>query len=108
MTFRFTIRDVLWLMVVVGMACALVLTMRKNNALRDERKALRDKLESVEWLVEQRDEEYDAFTSELEKITGKRFRGMTLWSDPSGDPQRSYKIIYDENQEPTQSATETP
>jgi hypothetical protein len=35
--FRFTIRDVLWLMVVAGMGCALWLQLGEAHRLRDER-----------------------------------------------------------------------
>jgi hypothetical protein len=35
--FRFTIRDVLWLMVVVGMGCAFWIQLSQANRLRDER-----------------------------------------------------------------------
>ena len=84
---RFTIRDLMWLMAVVGLGIAMAIAIR-------DRKAVRDELESAESQIQSSNETIEVMTSELERISGKEYRGHSTWSDPS-TKERRYKIYYE-------------
>ena len=81
---RFTIRDLLWLMVVIGMACALVVSIR-------ERRSIANKLSEVEGTARRQSMDLVrtkmAFSDELSRVSGKRVTGwgsVIDSSEPSG------------------------
>ena len=88
--FRFTIRDVLWLMVVVGLALGCWAQTAKFNDMKREVDALEQNLTSLDWQLKQSEKLSETLISELYKRTGKRYRGMVR--EPEG-----HRIIYDDN-----------
>jgi hypothetical protein len=86
--FRFTIRDVLWLTVVVALVCTHLIPIRDRTKLRKE-------LEETKWLLGHWGDDSRAMRSELERINGP-IRGWSGWPDPSDPKKWRYKFIYDE------------
>src|SRR5262245_19999622 len=81
--FRFTIRDVLWLTVVVALGCALATAFSTIARLKDNKKAMR-KLEF----------ERDAMQFELEKATGQSVRYIDLSPDLNDPRTIRYEVNY--------------
>jgi hypothetical protein len=81
---RFTIRDVLWLMVVVGLACALFSSYRQCRQLEVEIDRLTDKYSEAKGAVRFYPIEVRAFKAELERISGKRVTGWGYAADENG------------------------
>ena len=89
--FRFTIRDMLWLVVVVGMGCALLINVRERletaSKLNDlERKAKRQSRDRAR--LEQ------AMLDELKRIGGRRVQGWGYAIDSSEPTGYKYEFHY--------------
>ena len=89
--FRFTIRDVLWLIVVVGMGCAVLVNIRERHEIASklnelERKAKRQSRDRAR--TEQ------AMLDELKRIGGRRVRGWGYVIDSSEPTGYKYHFDY--------------
>jgi len=95
--FRFTIRDVLWLTVVIGMACALVINIR-------ERRSIAIKLSEVESTARRQSMSLvrteRALTNELRRVGGKRVTGWSYVIDSSEPTGYKWEFQYAEPDNP--------
>jgi hypothetical protein len=95
---RFTIRDLLWLMVVVALACALFVRHRKCNQLEAEVSNLTDKIEEKESQAvvdrNMRKIELNAFKVELDRIGGKRLKLWGYGADDAGPDGFTFTFKY--------------
>src|SRR5262245_35370871 len=90
---RFTIRDVLWLTVVVGLAVCLWIQAAVVNDLKRDVKALRGDVEDAESHFVKSMGANQVLINELQKLTGKRFQRII------DDPKEGSKIDYAEQKE---------
>jgi hypothetical protein len=92
---RFTIRDVLWLTVVVGLGCALFVRYQEIGDLKWEirQQTFRDKhakdVLRFAWIKER------AFATEIEKFTGKKLTGWGYHPDELGPNGYTFHFDYD-------------
>src|SRR5262245_14488266 len=93
--FRFTIRDVLWLMVVIGLALGLAVSFRNQIALLE---AFDDLKQVSEAQGRDHRSERDAFTAELQRVTGKP---VTVNSRPGPYYPWGKVYTFDYDDEPT-------
>ena len=88
---RFTIRDLLWLMVVMGLTCGLYLNVSKCHSLSKQLAELdRRNSSTLQHFIDQR----DAVLKELERISGKRVEGPSGIADTSSPNGFRWKIEY--------------
>jgi len=76
--FRFTIRDVLWLTVVVALACTLLLSFRERRRMASRLRELERAADVTEHVRTER-----ALIDELQRVTGRPMRTMRYRNDPS-------------------------
>ena len=95
--FRFTIRDVLLLMVVAGLSTALALSTPEMVALRTKiaqlEKAAKDRADEMRQLKKER----NVYRTELEKALGQSVSIAQLTPDPADteDPRKAeYFVVY--------------
>ncbi len=85
--FRFTIRDVLWLMVVVGLACLSITLERQYSALRDSVKALNAQTATQRKEIHDLKERELALIRAVEQKYGDRIAEWSVWPDPDRPSQ---------------------
>ena len=85
--FRFTIRDVLWLMVVIGLACLTISRARQYSALQNSVRALnaRDAVQRQE--IHDLKERELALIRAVEEKYGEQIAKWRLWPDPDRPSQ---------------------
>jgi hypothetical protein len=90
---RFTIRDVLWLMVVAGLSTALALTTLKMTALRAKISQLEKAAQDKAYEMRELKKESLVYRFELEKALGESVSTLRLTPDPA-DTDDSRKAQY--------------
>jgi hypothetical protein len=84
---RFTIRDVLWLMVVVGLACLTVSLARQCSALQTGVKVLNAQTAEQKQEIHDLKERELALIRAVERKYGDRIAEWKLWPDPDRPSQ---------------------
>jgi hypothetical protein len=87
--FRFSIRDILWLTLVVAMACALLLSFGERRRMARRLSQLESASDVQEHLRKER-----ALIDELERVTGRPFRTMRAWKDPTKPTGYKWQFEY--------------
>ena len=85
--FRFTIRDVLWLMVVVGLACLTISRVRQFSALQTSVKDLSAKTAAQRQEIHELKERELALIRAVEEKYNDRIARWSLWRDPDHPSQ---------------------
>ena len=85
--FRFTIRDVLWLMVVVGPACLAISLARQCSALRTSVKALNAQTAAQRQEIHDLKERELALIRAVEQRYNDRIWHWSVWPDPEHPSQ---------------------
>jgi len=80
--FRFTIRDVLWLTVVVGLACLTISRVRQFSALQTSVKDLSAKTAAQRQEIHELKERELALIRAMEEKYKDRIEEWRLWRDP--------------------------
>ena len=80
--FRFTIRDLLWLMVVVGLACLTISRVRQFSALQTSVKDLSAKTAAQRQEIHELKERELALILAVEEKYNDRIAQWSLWRDP--------------------------
>ena len=80
--FRFMTRDLLWLMVVVGLACLSISLARQFSALRTSVKALNAQTATQRQEIHDLKERELALIRAVEEKYGDRIAEWRLWPDP--------------------------
>jgi len=91
--FRFTIRDVLWLTVVVGLACLTFSRVRQFSALQTSVKALNAQTAAQRQEIHELKERELALIAAVEKKYGDRIREWKLWPDPDRPPHWKAELV---------------
>ena len=90
--FRFTIRDVLWLMVVVGLACLLAGSFSTLRIVHLKCLALEDRVRDIEEDGQTLRIEKGMFKQELEKAIGRSIYSFSVYADPTDSEKMKYEI----------------
>jgi hypothetical protein len=85
--FRFTIRDVLWLMVVVSLACLTISRVRQFSALQTSVKDLSAKTAAQRQEIHELKERELALIRAVEEKYNDRIAQWSLWRDPDHPSQ---------------------
>ena len=85
--FRFTIRDVLWLMVVVGLTCLSISRVRQFSALQASVKDLGAKTAAQRQEIHELKERELALIRAVEQRYNDRIWHWSLWRDPDRPSQ---------------------
>jgi cell division protein FtsB len=85
--FRFTIRDVLWLMVVVGLACLTISLARQLSALGASVKDLNAQTAAQRQEIHDLKERELALIRAVEQKYGGRIAEWKVWRDPNRPSQ---------------------
>ena len=96
--FRFTIRDVLWAMVVVGMGCVIT-----ENVI--DRRSMQEQIDTLNSAIERHDRNEMVFKRELKRLTGRKVSGWTAWVDQSAPNGLGSSIDYENDPEPAAPPT---
>jgi hypothetical protein len=80
--FRFTIRDVLWLMMVVGMSCLTITRVRQFSALQASVKDLSAKTATQRREIHELKERELALIRAVEQKYNDRISDWSVWRDP--------------------------
>ena len=91
---RFTIRDLMWLTVVVGMGCVIAVGYRDLARLRSELKESAKEGEYLRNHIEVDTALEKAYTEEIFKLSGKRVTVTGGRIDPDSE-ELIFKIQYD-------------
>jgi hypothetical protein len=97
---RFTIRDLMWAMVVVAMACALFSSYRHCQQLEFENDRLTDKDREAKGQLRFHSIQLRAFAAELEKISGKHVTGWGYVADASAPDGYRFDFRYADDRQP--------